>query len=267
MRPATPSFAKRFLTFPLVFLGVYGLVLVWFYFTQASRIYFPPPSAPQRFDVVFKRPDGMVLGGWVSPGRTPDAALVVFGGNAQGLFPWKSRQGLAGCTDRTLILVPYRGYEGNPGVPREHLLIDDGQAVVAWAKERYAKVGLLGISLGSGVATAVAAREGEDVDLLALGTPYDRLDRVAQDLMPWVFPSLLMRDRYASVDRIAAVKAPIRVLRAQGDRLIQAPRTAALLQAAQPRTPEETVLPGGHEDVWRTGEACAWLQKATATNP
>lgn len=76
-----------------------------------------------------------------------------------------------------------------------------------------------------------------------------------------------MRDRYASVDRIAAVKAPIRVLRAQGDRLIQAPRTAALLQAAQLRAPEETVLPGGHEDVWRTGEACAWLQKATATKP
>ncbi len=267
MPTSRPSFLQRVLTFSLVFLGIYGVVLAWFYFTQSSRIYFPPPAAPERFDVVFERPDGMVLGGWVAQGRKPDQALVVFGGNAQGLFPWKARQGLAKCTDRTLILVPYRGYEGNPGHPREHLLVDDGQAVVAWAKQRYTHVGLLGISLGSGVATAVAAREGDGVDLLALGTPYDRLDRVAQDLMPWVFPTLLMRDRYASVDRIGAVKAPIRVLRAQGDRLIQAPRTAALLGAAQGLRPEETVLVGGHEDVWRTPEACAWLQKATAPTP
>lgn len=266
MPTSRPSPFRRSLSFLLACLGVYGLVLIWFYFTQASRIYFPPPAAPERFDVVFERPDGMVLGGWVAPGRKPDQALVVFGGNAQGLFPWKAREGLANCTDRTLILVPYRGYEGNPGHPREHLLVDDGQAVVAWAQQRHSNVGLLGISLGSGVATAVAAREGLGVDVLALGTPYDRLDLVAQDLMPWVFPTLLMRDRYASVERIGAVKAPIRVLRAQGDRLIQAPRTAALLQAIGGQK-EETVLAGGHEDVWRTPEACAWLQKATASVP
>lgn len=92
MRPTPPSVPRRVLTFLLAFLGVYGLVLAWFYFTQASRIYFPPASAPDRFDVVFERPDGLVLGGWVSPGRQDGAALVVFGGNAQGLFPWKSRQ-------------------------------------------------------------------------------------------------------------------------------------------------------------------------------
>ena len=46
MRPATPSFAKRFLTFSLVFLGVYGLALAWFYFTQSSRIYQPLAGKP-----------------------------------------------------------------------------------------------------------------------------------------------------------------------------------------------------------------------------
>lgn len=259
--PSRPWF-RRLLTFAMAFLAVYSGVLIWFFLTQAQRLYFPPLPSPVPFDFTLQRPDGIPLGGWEAPGPNREAALVVFGGNAMPVAPWRSRQGLAGCTDRALILVPYRGYEGNPGQTREEALIADGQAVVAWAKSRYPNVGVLGISLGSGVATAVAEREGKAVDLVALGTPYDRLDLVANDLLPWVFPRLLMRDSYASVDRIAQVQAPVFVLRADRDPLIRAPRTAALIKASGGQA-VETVAPGGHDDVWRTPEACAWLRQVT----
>lgn len=259
--PSLPRPLRSLVWFLVCCLGVYAIALVFTYVFQARKIYFPPPPATTPFDLTFTRPDGTRLGGWIAPGNTQDA-LVLFGGNGQALEAWRARRGLAGCTDRTLILVPYRGYEGNPGSPREKDLVDDGQAVVNWAQQRYRKVGVFGISLGSGVATAVAAREKEGVDILLLGTPYDSLSNVANDLMPWLLPSLLLKDRYPSVERVNEVTAPVFVLRADGDRLIRAPRTAALLDAFGARA-TETVVKGGHETGWQSPVACDWLRTST----
>lgn len=256
-----PRFYRGLFSFLAMCVGVYALALLFTYAMQERRIYFPPPPAQTPFDVHFQRPDGVKLGGWVAPGPGP-GALVVFGGNGQALERWRFRQGLAGCTDRTLILVPYRSYEGNPGHPREKDLVEDGQAVFAWAKQRYPNVGIFGISLGSGVATAVAAREKNRVDALLLGTPYDSLSNVAQDLVPWLLPSLLLRDRYPSVERTQEVTAPVFVLRADEDRLIRAPRTAALLEAFGSKA-QETVVSGGHETGWQSPQACQWLKSST----
>lgn len=261
-----PVLRKAVLPFLVAFVGIYALALAWVYLTQDRRLYFPPPPAQAPFDVRFNRPDGTVLGGWVVPGPDPGAALVLFGGNAQPLEPWRTRQGLAGCTDRTLVLVPYRGYEGNPGQPREAALINDGAALLDWAGERFERVGVLGISLGSGVAVGAALQTRTPLDVLALGTPYDRMDLVARDLMPWVFPTLLMRDRYPSVERVATIKAPVTVMRARDDTLIREARTRALIDAAPGEVPE-TVAPGGHDSAWRTLETCAWLRHATAVAP
>lgn len=252
---------RALLPFLVCCLGVYAIALVFTYVFQARKIYFPPPPGTTPFDITLTRPDGTRLGGWIAPGNTPDA-LVLFGGNGQALEAWRARRGLAGCTERTLILVPYRGYEGNPGSPREKDLVDDGQAVVNWAQRRYRNVGVFGISLGSGVATAVAAREKEGVDVLLLGTPYDSLSNVANDLMPWLLPSLLLKDRYPSVERVNEVTAPVFVLRADEDRLIRAPRTAALLDAFGARA-TETVVRGGHETGWQSPVACDWLRTST----
>lgn len=257
----TPSPAWRTLrAFAIACLSVYALALGFTYVFQDSRIYYPPGRATTPFDVTFQR-QGLNLGGWVAPGPSQDA-LVVFGGNGQALEGWRPRKGLPGCTDRTLILVPYRSYEGNPGTPSEQVMVEDGRAVVDWARQHYAHVGVLGISLGSGVATAVAAEEGNGIDVLLLGTPYDRLDKVGQDLMPWLWPQLLMRDRFASVDRAARIQVPVRVLRAEDDQLVRAPRTAALMQAFGDRA-QETVVRGDHQSGWQTPEACAWLRASS----
>lgn len=256
-----PRPLRRVIGFLACGMAVYGLALAFTYAMQERQVYFPPPPAATPFDVSFTRPNGVTLGGWVSPGSS-GAALVVFGGNGQALEGWRHRRGLSGCTDRTLVLVPYRSYEGNPGTPREKDLIDDGQAVVAWAQQRYRRVGVLGISLGSGVATAVAAREKNGVDVLLLGTPYDSLSNVANDLMPWLLPSLLLKDRYPSVERASGVTAPVFVLRADQDRLIRAPRTEALLKAFGTQA-KETVVEGGHDTGWQTSAACDWLREST----
>lgn len=254
---------KEVLTFLAVAGAIYAAILGLTYMTQDDQLYHPPPANVAAFDVWLERPDGVRLGGWIAPGPRQDSALVLFGGNAMGLAGWRNRNALAGCTDRTLILVPYRGYEGNPGQPGEEDLLKDGAAVLDWAGTQFSTVGVLGISLGSGVAVGAATKTQTRIDILALGTPFDRMDLVAHDLMPWVFPKLLMRDTYDSAGRIGDVQAgKIAVLRAREDRLIGAARTQGLLRAAPGAI--ETVVAGGHESAWRTAAACEWLKNVTA---
>lgn len=167
------------------------------------------------------------------------------------------------CTNRTLILFPYRGFEGQGGAPSEQALIEDGDAVVAWAKERYPVVGVFGVSLGSGVAIGVAEKAGNTIDMLALGTPFDRMDMVARDHMAWALPGLLLKDTYHSLSRIDAVKAPIFGLRAEQDEIILGARTQALKEQAS--RGQWIDLPGGHDTVWASDAACDWLLSATRT--
>ncbi|GAM70130.1 bem46 protein [Vibrio sp. JCM 19236] len=67
----------------------------------------------------------------------------------------------------------------------------------------------MGRSLGSGIATYVAANE--DIDTLILVTPFDSVENVAREIY-WMFPvSLLIKDRYASIDRVKDISAQTHV--------------------------------------------------------
>lgn len=230
---------------------------------QDRQIYYPPPASRLAFDTQITGEAGS-LGAWIALGPG-EGALVLFGGNAMALAPWRDRTGLAGCTERTLVLVPYRGYEGNPGKPGEQALVADGLRVVDGARQRYGTVAVLGISLGSGVATAVAAEEGNRIDRLLLGAPYDSMAEVAHDFMPWLWPRLLLRDTYDSYARAKQISVPVWVLRAKDDQLIGAARTQRLLTGFRTDIPvQETVIAGTHESGWRTDAACQWLKSASA---
>lgn len=260
MKKRTPKWISslRFLIFSFVLM--YGLALLGVYFSQDRQIYFPPPHSAQPFQVFLENNEGK-MGGWVVQ-QDPKQALVVFGGNAQSLSKMTRPQGLSACTDRTLILFPYRSYEGNPGKPREKDLIADGQAVLKWAKAHYSHVSILGISLGSGVAVGVASQES-DLDGLLLGTPYDSLVNVGQDLMPWMLPKILMKDHYNSAARARQIKVPVYILRARGDQLILKSRTDHLKNTFTHTTVEEWVSEGDHDTVWSNPETCDWIKAHT----
>ena len=110
---------------------------------------------------------------------------------------------------------------------------------------------LYGESLGAAVAVRLAAER--DVAALILEAPPTSVAEVAQYHYPFVPAALLVRDRFDSLSRIAAVKAPILVL--QGDRdTIVPPRFGRALFYAAPEPKEGWFSPeAGHEDLARYG--------------
>jgi hypothetical protein len=218
----------------------------WLYFAQDALLYHPEftRADPAQTDYALRR-DGVTLRGWVvNPGRA--RALIYFGGNADAVQTMRDDYG-RWAPDRSVYLVAYRGYGASEGKPRQDALFGDALALFDAVHGHHSEVALIGRSLGSGVATWVAAQR--PVEKLVLVTPFDSIARIAQRRFP-VFPvQLLMRDRYDSWRYAAAVRCPVLVLQAPLDQVVPADSTARLLRRFAP-PPQLRVIAGtGHGTI------------------
>jgi len=230
-------------------------LLAWLYFMQ-DRMLYPGADAVEPFGALTVPRGDMSLRGWVVHPEATDA-LVVFGGNGMSLSAFAPR--LAGCSDRAIYLLPYRGYEGQAGAPRERTMVGDGIALVAEAQSKHAHVGILGISLGTGIATQVAA--AQHPDRLVLVTPYDSMVAVAADQFHGVPLGWLMHDRYESGRAAARLgDLPVHVLQALHDEVIPASSTERLV-GDLPRPPVQwDKVDAGHNTILRSDAFCRALR-------
>jgi len=215
----------------LVVFGLYAVMCCVLYALQDRLLYFPTPEAqPKGANAVLIHAGELTLKVWQLHGGLPDA-LLYFGGNAEDVAA-KIAEFDAAFPDRAVYLVHYRGYGGNPGTPSEKLLIADAQAIYDDIKIRHDQVAVMGRSLGSGVATALAATR--PVEKLILVTPYDSIANVAADHYKWVPVRWLVKDSYDSAGRMKNVRARVLVVIAALDDIIRRPRAEALVTAIPP---------------------------------
>ncbi|HEY2344415.1 MAG TPA: alpha/beta hydrolase [Xanthomonadaceae bacterium] len=185
------------------------------------------------------------LRGWVAnPDKTD--AVIYFGGNGEPVERnVDSFRDL--LPDRSVYLVPYRGYGPNAGTPSEQGIEADALAVFDFAHARHARVAVIGRSLGSGVATYVAARR--PVERLVLVTPYDSILDIARERYGLFPVSLLLRDRYESWRNAGGIRVPVLAVLGEDDEII--PRASSdNLIAHFPTKPAVVVIPhAGHNNL------------------
>ena len=229
---------RALLLLPAVALAV--LALVWAF--QRRLIYLPldhdvPPARsvlPAAEEIVLQTSDGLALGAWwLEPTRPAWGAVLVFNGNAghrgyrAPLAEALSRAGLA------VLLLDYRGYGGNPGSPSEIGLRRDADAAAASVSARgYAPDRLVyfGESLGAAVAVDLATRRRPAA--LVLRSPFSSLADVGRTHYPFLPVRLLLRDRFASVDHIRDVGAPVLIVAGERDGIVPARSSRELYDAA-----------------------------------
>jgi len=179
----------------------------------------------------------------------PDAqaALIYFGGNAEDVSANIPDFDKA-VPERAVYLVNYRGYGGSSGRPSESGLTSDAQTVFDWVAARHTHIAVIGRSLGSGVATALAAHR--PVERLVLVTPFDTIANVASDHVRWLPIRWLMRDRYDSTARMSGVHAPILVIVAGQDEVVFRTRSDALIASIPPGQRRTILVPEAtHNDI------------------
>ena len=239
---------------------VYLMVLAILFFAQRSMLYVRTTERPmlniaalepKREIVCLATPDGLNLRAWYFPPGRAGAPVVLFlHGNAGDIgnhIPWAKFLIDAGYG---VLALEYRGYGGNPGSPNEAGLYDDARGAFAFLQQQGvadANIVLFGESLGTGVAVQMATEHG--VGAVILRSPYTSIPDVAA-IQLWYFPvRWLVRDRFNSLAKIAAIHAPLMVFHGDADTLIPMALGRRLFDAApEPKT--WRAIPGvGHNDV------------------
>lgn len=231
---------------------------------QRHLVYFPDRSDPGALaqaapgvdgeDVRLRTADGLELDAWLLHPTAADRDVAVLylpgnGGNRAGRIDVGRALAAEGMT---VLLLDYRGFGGNPGVPSEDGLVADAQAGAAYLRsagfgpERTLYVGE---SIGTGVSARLAVSDPPAG--IVLRSPFTSLADVAAAHYPRVLVDLLLRDRFESARHLAGSQVPVVILSGDADDIVPASLSASLAEEVG-NLRRVVVLPGvGHNDaVW-----------------
>ena len=242
--------------------GIYGVLVLVLFTAQRKILYVPDRAAanpaewsvPDMAPVTVATADGLDLTAWYKPPGDPARpTLLWLCGNAGhvGYRGLKYRPWLDGGYG--LLALSWRGYSSNPGTPTEDGLYADGRAALNWlADQGAAKLVLYGESLGSGVATKLAAERAgasNPVAAVILESPFTSIWATAAYHYPFLPARSLVRDRYDSLDRIAKIGAPLLVVHGEADRIVPVEMGRTLFEAAAKPKQGEFIGRAGHNDL------------------
>ena len=257
----------------LVWLGLVAFLAL----TQRSMIYFPSrhdaaslerTAASQGFGP-WKNAQGETIGYCsVTPAEDPrpPVAVLIFHGNA-GYAVHRADYATilrAAAPDRAVAvyILEYPGYGARGGSPsQEAFLAAASDALSAMAAD--IPVIILGESIGTGVASATAAKHPERVRGLLLLTPFDSLAHVAQHHYPLLPVRWIMRDRYPSEEWLKSYHGPVAIILAANDTIVPAKFGQKLYDTYA--GPKKLIIAdqADHNDLLHTLPPSAWQEALT----
>lgn len=274
-----PSAKTRHRMYPLLRVGaslcfMYLVVVLFMAGCQRQMIYYPARApeatlqnhAAQTGFVPWHDQAGAIIG-WKSPeprDGVETARIVVFHGNAgfalNRVFYF---DGFRRARDDSwrVYLFEYPGYGARPGKPSEDSFQQAAaEAVGELAAASDAPLYIVGESLGSGVATRLAARFPQAVDGLILITPFTSLADVGSRHFPWLPVRTVLLDRYNNVEALADYNGPVAILVAEHDRVVPADLGKGLYESYH--GPKRLWIQHGkdHNDLDLTSVSPFWVE-------
>jgi uncharacterized protein len=196
---------------------LYFVACVALFAFQRTLIYFPQPAAfgTPTSAMTLTVPDAeLIVSVRPKPGQK---SLIYFGGNAEDVSA-----NLAAYADafpgHAIYLMHYRGYGGSSGKPTEQALHADAQVLFDKVYAEHPEVVVVGRSLGSGVAVRLASQR--PIHRLVLVTPYDSIQEIAAQQLPFFPVRWLLTDKFESWRHAPKVAAPTLLIGAEFDEVI-----------------------------------------------
>jgi fermentation-respiration switch protein FrsA (DUF1100 family) len=210
--------------------------------------------------------DGLDLLAWYSPPSEATRPVVLFlHGNSGHIGHRASRLARLAAAGWGALLVEYRGFGGNPGTPSEDGLALDARAAYAALTGRGIAADRI-VVWGESLGTAVAVRLAEEAPVAAvlLEAPFTSMVEMARMRYPWVPVNALLRDRFETSARIAALRVPVLVMQGMRDDVVPPVMGMRLFAAAT--TPEREFWraeAAGHNDLAEHGAVEAGIDFVT----
>ena len=243
-------------------IAAYLASAAFLYFRQ-DRLVFPAEATPLADPatlipgarmVVLHTQDGLDLKAYYRPPEGDGPVILYLHGNAGSITTRAQRFKLMAQGDTGLLAVEYRGYAGNPGAPSEAGLVSDAAAGMGYLGTHGIEAGrivIYGESLGTNVAVQTALRFPSAG--IVLDAPYTSIADVAASRYPIMPVRLLLRNRFDTLGRIAALKTPLLVMRTLQDRTVPPAESLAVYEAAPEPKTIWTTQQGTHSTLIENG--------------
>lgn len=246
------------------FVGPYMITVLLLFLMQRRLIYFPNLNTPS---IESLKREGLQF--WphaenyralvsTRPPLNPKGTIVVFHGNnslaAQRAYYVRALERLGYRT----VLAEYPGYGGRDGKLSETEFVADAKETIRRVREEFGgPLFIIGESLGTGVATAIAADPGMPIAGLILITPFDSISALSQTLY-WFIPARWMVwDKFDSVTNMQSYKCPTAILMAERDNVVPKQHTMSLYESVKgPKQlwcfedASHTDWPAGPDEIW-----------------
>jgi hypothetical protein len=238
--------------------ALYATLCGGLYVFQRNILYIPDNDRPRAAavglanlsEVFVTTSDGLRLLAWYVAPKPGEPVIAYFHGNG-GHIGYRTERLKRFVRDGYgALFLEYRGYGGNPGSPTQDGLFSDARAALDFLATqgiRVERTVLYGESLGSGVAVQMASER--PVAAVLLEAPYDSVAEVARRHYAFVPVNLMLKDRFDSVARIGAVRAPILVMHGERDAIVPVESGRRLFAAANGPKEIWTAPDAGHNDL------------------
>lgn len=242
----------------LVIIVLYIVVLVTLYVLQTRLIFYPGKLSPAfRFrssgfgeEVVLVSADGERISALYFRGIRAEVILY-FHGNAGDLSGWQFVAEDFTASGYGVLIIDYRGYGKSSGTISEQGFYHDADAaydfLIHSKKIRPDNIIIYGRSVGTGVAVELASKR--HVRGLVLEAPYTSLGALANEKVPFFFPSLYLKYRFNNLRKINQVKSPVVFIHGTEDTLIPAAHSEKLFSTFQGKKKKIIVNGGSHNDL------------------
>jgi uncharacterized protein len=239
---------------------LYLAVVGYMYATQRDQLFKPSGvlSDPDAAGLVGVRTeeiamaDGTVVTVWRADAARRNLPTVLYFHGQGGNISTRSKRFRQILDSGLGLYAPsYRGYAGSQGAPSQDLLIQDALRHFDRADAISAGIVIHGESLGTAIATAVAAER--DADALVLEAPFTAAVDLASDAYPWLPVSVLMKDQFRSRDWIGAVSEPLMIAHGTTDKVVPYENGRALYELANDPKRFVRFDGAGHTDLWQSG--------------
>jgi fermentation-respiration switch protein FrsA (DUF1100 family) len=210
------------------YLSLYVIVGLLLYSFQSELIYFPTPKMfSNHKSIVIKNDNCEIDVTLLNSNIKTDKAIIYFGGNAENVI-LTAEDFKTHFKKQAVFLLSYRGYGDSTGEPNQKANYSDALKLYDLVKREYDSIIVIGRSLGSGVATYLASKR--EVDSLILITPYDSIESIAQSKFP-IYPiSILLHEKYLSIENVKNINAKCLAIIAEKDEVIPFENSKRLLE-------------------------------------
>jgi fermentation-respiration switch protein FrsA (DUF1100 family) len=240
----------------MVYLLLVGLTMVF-----EERLIFVPsrylngnwhPPGLQCEDVEFAAHNGIRLHGWYCPVPRPRCVFLMAHGNAGNITHRVDRiTSWQRSLNVSVFVFDYRGYGRSTGYPNEPGVYSDARAAYHWltADKGIAPddVVFFGESLGTAVALQLATEVTPRV--LILESPFTSAVEMGQRAFPWLPVRWMMRNRFASIEKIGRYHGPLLIIHGTQDTVIPFTMGQTLFDRANEPKRFYAVTGADHNDV------------------